>query len=92
MNTDTNVAKSKPIDRKRVFATGYSSGGFFANMTEAFGGVLARSELLPQAVVEEWQLYQRRALEEQAFFGASNYYTYLARRPCTGRGALSAID
>ena len=64
--------------------TNIGSGGFFANMTEAFGGVLARSGLLPQAVVEEWQSYQRRALEEQTFFGASNYYTYLARRPRTG--------
>jgi SAM-dependent methyltransferase len=61
--------------------TNIGSGDFFANMAEAFGGVLARTGLLPPAAVEEWQRYQRRSLEEQTFFGASNYYTYIARRP-----------
>ena len=56
-------------------------GSFFANVPEAYAGVLARSGLLPQAIIDDWRSYQARAVREGTFFGASNYYTYLARRP-----------
>jgi SAM-dependent methyltransferase len=57
------------------------AGSFWANAAELFGGVLSRSGLLPTAVVEEWRGYQARAAQDGSFFGASNYYAYLARRP-----------
>jgi SAM-dependent methyltransferase len=63
------------------------TGGFFANMTEAFGAVLARSGLLPTDMVEDWQRYHAKAVATHTFFGASNYYTYLARRPSEGLSA-----
>ena len=51
------------------------------NAAEAYGSVLARSDLLPQAVVDQWRAFQSRSAADNTFFGASNYYTYLARRP-----------
>lgn len=57
------------------------AGRFWANAAEAYGGVLARSGLLPAIEVDEWRAYQARAAADQRFFGASNYYAYLARRP-----------
>ena len=56
-------------------------GGFFANLAEAYGPLLAGSGLLPAEEVERWRAWQARAVAEGVFFGASNYYTYLARRP-----------
>jgi SAM-dependent methyltransferase len=57
------------------------SGDFWANAAEAYGTVLARSELLPPAVVDDWRAFQAESTAHNTFFGASNYYTYLARRP-----------
>ncbi len=57
------------------------TGSFFAQVPETYAGVLARSGLLPQEVIDAWRTYQARAVQEHTFFGASNYYTYLARRP-----------
>ena len=57
------------------------SGSFWVNAAEAYGSVLARSDLLPQAVVDQWRAFQSRSAADNTFFGASNYYTYLARRP-----------
>jgi ubiquinone/menaquinone biosynthesis C-methylase UbiE len=64
-----------------VLYANIGSGGFWVNAADLFGAVLARSGMLPRAVVEEWQHYQVRAVESNTFFGASNYYTYHARRP-----------
>ncbi len=57
------------------------TGRFWANAAEAYGALLARSGLLPLEVVEGWRADQAEALARTAFFGASVYYTYLARRP-----------
>jgi len=57
------------------------TGSFFANVPEAYAGVLSRSGLLPQAVIDAWRACQARAVHDNTFFGASNYYTSLARRP-----------
>jgi SAM-dependent methyltransferase len=56
-------------------------GGFFANVVETFGPILVGADLLPAAEVERWRQWQVQALAEGVFFGASNFYTYLARRP-----------
>ena len=43
--------------------------------------LLARSGLLPPAVVDDWRAFQVGSVADNTFFGASNYYTYLTRRP-----------
>jgi ubiquinone/menaquinone biosynthesis C-methylase UbiE len=57
------------------------SSGFWANFAQSYGAVLAQSALLPRTVVEDWVRYQAQAVQENIFFGASNYYTYLAHAP-----------
>jgi ubiquinone/menaquinone biosynthesis C-methylase UbiE len=54
---------------------------FWVTATESYGPLLARSGLLPQAVVDDWRAFQTQAAADNTFFGASNYYTYLTRRP-----------
>jgi ubiquinone/menaquinone biosynthesis C-methylase UbiE len=56
-------------------------GTFWTNAAEAYGTVLARSDLLPRAVIDDWRAFQTQSAADNTFFGASNYYTYLARRP-----------
>lgn len=56
-------------------------GAFFANMVETYGAILASAEVLPIAEIEEWRSEQARSLADGTFFGACNFYTYLARRP-----------
>ena len=48
---------------------------------ESYGVLLARSGLLSPAVVDDWRAFQVQAAADNTFFGASNYYTYLTRRP-----------
>jgi ubiquinone/menaquinone biosynthesis C-methylase UbiE len=57
------------------------AGGFFANMVEIYGPILAEAGSLPAADVEDWRAGQARALAEGFFFGAANFYTYLVQRP-----------
>lgn len=57
------------------------AGTFWANAAESYGALLAGSGLLAADVVDDWRSFQRRSVEDGTFFGASNYYTYLARRP-----------
>jgi len=57
------------------------TGSFWANAAEAYGALLARSGLLPLEIVEAWRTEQADANARKTFFGASVYYTYLARRP-----------
>jgi hypothetical protein len=57
------------------------TGSFWANAAEAYGVLLERSGLLPVEVIQGWRAEQADAVARRAFFGASVYYTYLARRP-----------
>jgi SAM-dependent methyltransferase len=57
------------------------ASGFWLNAAQSYGTLLARSGLLPEAVVDDWRTFQIRSVAENTFFGASNYYTYLTRRP-----------
>lgn len=57
------------------------SGAFWANVPESYAGILSASRDVDPAVVEEWRAYQARAVAENKFFGASNYYSYLMIRP-----------
>jgi ubiquinone/menaquinone biosynthesis C-methylase UbiE len=57
------------------------SSRFWVAATESYGVLLARSDLLPQEVVDDWRAFQAQAAADNTFFGASNYYTYLTQRP-----------
>jgi ubiquinone/menaquinone biosynthesis C-methylase UbiE len=57
------------------------AGGYFANFVEAFAPLLAGSGMLPDEDVARWRAWQAQALADGTFFGASNFYAYLARRP-----------
>jgi SAM-dependent methyltransferase len=59
------------------------SGSFFVNFSESFAAVLGSSGLLPEHEVERWRTEIAQSVPDETFFGASNYYTYLARRPLT---------
>ena len=57
--------------------------GFFGNMVETYGALLTEAAILPGAEIDAWRTEQTRAMADGTFFGASNYYTYLARRPAS---------
>jgi SAM-dependent methyltransferase len=57
------------------------AGSFWVNAAQSYGTLLARSGLLPEAVVDDWRTFQIRSVTDNTFFGASTYYTYLMRRP-----------
>ena len=57
------------------------TGNFFLGAAEAYGPLVAQAELVPEARVQTWLAEQRQSAKEGTFFGASNYYAYLARRP-----------
>lgn len=54
---------------------------FWLGAAESYGVLLGRSGLLPPQVVDHWRAYQAESAQNGTFFAASNYYTYLARRP-----------
>ena len=54
---------------------------FWVGAAESYGVLLARSGLLSPAAVDDWRAFQARAAADNTFFGASNYYAYLTRRP-----------
>jgi ubiquinone/menaquinone biosynthesis C-methylase UbiE len=65
-------------------ATAYANIGtssFWANAAESYGVLLARAGVLPPAVIDDWRAFQAKSAEDNTFFAASNYYTYLTRRP-----------
>ena len=57
------------------------SSRFWVAATESYGVLLGRSGLLPESVVDDWRAFQVQSVADNTFFGASNYYTYLTRRP-----------
>jgi hypothetical protein len=57
------------------------SSRFWVGATESYGMLLGRSGLLPQTLVDDLRAFQAQAAADNTFFGASNYYTYLTRRP-----------
>ena len=72
------------VDAEGALYANIGSGHFWVSATESYGALLARSELLAQAVVDDWRAFQARSAADNTFFGASNYYTYLTRRPEQG--------
>ena len=56
------------------------SSTFLLNLAETYGPLVGSTGLLPTARVDAWLADQRRSAEEGTFFGACNYYTYIANR------------
>ena len=75
-----DAADLELLDAQGTVYADIGTGAFWANAAEAYAGVLGRSGLLPTEVVEGWRTDQADALARRVFFGASVYYTYLARR------------
>lgn len=74
------------LERVEAYGALYAdigSGSFWVSATESYGALLGHSGLLPEDVVRDWRAFQARAVKDDIFFGASNYYTYLVRRPRT---------
>ena len=75
-----DAADLELLDAQGTVYADIGTGAFWANAAEAYAAVLGRSGLLPTDVVEGWRTDQAGALARRVFFGASAYYTYLARR------------
>jgi ubiquinone/menaquinone biosynthesis C-methylase UbiE len=80
----------REVDLELVEADGalYANIGtsrFWVGAAESYGALLARSGLLSPEVVDRWRAFQVQSAAERTFFGASNYYTYLTRRPAQRR-------
>ena len=60
------------------------TGSFWANVPAVYAPILLRADVLPATVIEDWLAYLTDALERHTFFGAANFYTYIARRARDG--------
>ena len=69
------------VDAEGTLYANIGSSRFWVGAAESYGVLLGRSGLLPEALVEDWRAFQVQSVADNTFFGASNYYTYLARRP-----------
>ena len=69
------------VDAEAAVYANIGGGRFWSGAAESYGSLLSRSGVLPGDVVDAWREFQRRAVIDNTFFGASNYYTYLIRRP-----------
>ena len=72
------------VDSEGSLYANIGSGGFWLAAAESYGPLLARSGLLTHEIADEWRDFQVRSSGDNTFFGASNYYTYLMRRPRPG--------
>jgi SAM-dependent methyltransferase len=75
------VAGLEAVHAEGVLYANIGAGSFWANAAEAYGVVLTRLGLLTPAVADNWRAFQSRSVQDGTFFGGSNYYTYVARRP-----------
>jgi SAM-dependent methyltransferase len=69
------------VEADGTLYTNIGTGQFWPAAAESYGPLLARSGLLPQETVDDWRAFQARAVQDNTFFAASGYYTYLTRRP-----------
>src|SRR5215218_9635116 len=56
-------------------------GDFWLSAIDAFGKLAPKSGAMTEAEASSWANALHEASEEGVYFGASNYYTYIARRP-----------
>ncbi len=57
------------------------TGSFFLNMADSYIPMVVRTGNLSEDEAAAWLSTQHRASDEGAFFGACNYYTYIAQKP-----------
>jgi ubiquinone/menaquinone biosynthesis C-methylase UbiE len=69
------------VDADGTLYANIGTSSFWVSAAESYGMLLARSGLLPEALVNDWRAFQVQSEADNTFFGASNYYTYLTRRP-----------
>ena len=69
------------VEAEGTLYANIGSSRFWVGAAESYGVLLARSGLLPPALVDDWRAFQIGSVTDNTFFGASNYYTYLTRRP-----------
>ena len=69
------------VETDRTLYAEIGSSCFWVSAADSYGMLLARSGHLPDEVVDDWRAFQARSASDNTFFGASNYYTYLTRRP-----------
>lgn len=55
-------------------------GAFYANLAEAYVPMAVKAGTIAEVAGEKWLATQRDAVVAKSFFGACNYYTYLARK------------
>lgn len=63
----------------KVYAN-VGTSGFWISAAQSYGALLARTGVLPQAVIDDWRTFLAKSVEDHTFFAASNYYTYLTQR------------
>ncbi|HEY9482061.1 MAG TPA: methyltransferase domain-containing protein [Micromonosporaceae bacterium] len=76
-----SMAGLEPVQADGVLYANIGAGSFWANAAEAYSIVLTRLGLLSPEVADDWRAFQSRSVQDGTFFGGSNFYTYLARRP-----------
>ena len=69
------------VDARGALYADIGNGSFWVAAAESYGALLERSGLVPTTDVGEWRAFQTRSSRDGTFFAASNYYTYLMRRP-----------
>jgi 2-polyprenyl-3-methyl-5-hydroxy-6-metoxy-1,4-benzoquinol methylase len=57
------------------------TGSFFVNMAESYVPMAVSAGHVSSDEADRWVMVQRNASSQRTFFGACNYYTYLARKP-----------
>jgi SAM-dependent methyltransferase len=56
-------------------------GSFFLNLAESYVPMAVNAETIAGTVGSDWLLAQKAASDRGEFFGACNYYAYLAQKP-----------
>lgn len=56
-------------------------GVFFSSLVESYVPMAVKAETVSSETADPWLAAQREASSNNTFFGACNYYTYLARKP-----------
>jgi SAM-dependent methyltransferase len=75
------AAGLKLVEADGTLYPNIGTGRFWLAATDSYGPLLARSGLLPQAIVDDWRAFQAQAAQNNTFFAACSYYTYLTQRP-----------
>jgi hypothetical protein len=75
-----NEVRLQLVEANGVLYADIGTSRFWLGACESYAGLLARSGLLPPAVVDDWRAFHAQSVVGNTFFGASTYYTYLTRR------------